>query len=361
MLDEFSADLARCAMCHDQCMYGTPEVFATGRQTYATSRKAMLLQAVRHGELDWSPALVDVMYAGLSSGLQHTLCVHQADPAGWPDETDYVRSARAQIVRAGAAPGWAVALRDRWRATGDPYGLSEGDQPAQSEVIYFADAATRALNPGAAQAWQRVFSKLGQPVSAWSAGSSGFELFDLGFVDEAREAASELHTQLSRLRPRLIVSDSPEAVTMLLAMWPQWDLALDIPVQHTSQWLAERLRGQPARPIAPGPRLTFHDPSCLARYQAETEAPRAALRQLGITITEMLRHGVEALPSGSYYGLLPGAWAAAIPHDRIASARAAGADGIITASPFDYHNLQGDLPVMDLGEVAAQRLEDAGS
>jgi Fe-S oxidoreductase len=342
-------------------MFGTVEVFAAGRQTYATSRKAMLLQAVRRGDLDWSPVLVDVMFAGLSSGLQHTFCVHQADPAGWPDETDYVRSARAQIVRAGAAPAWAAALRDRWLATGDPYGSSETIQSADGEVIYLVDAATRALNPGAAQAWRRIFSMLGQPVGMWSAGSSGFELFDLGFVDEAREAASRLHSRLSGLKLDLIISDSPEAVTMLLATWTQWNLSLDIPVQHTSQWLAERLRSRPERAKVSGLRLTFHDPSCLARYQAETEAPRAALRQLGIDVVEMLRHGAEALPSGSYYGLLPGAWAADIPRDRIASARAAGADGIITASPFDYHNLQGDLPVMDLGEIAAQRLGDTGS
>jgi hypothetical protein len=71
---------------------------------------------------------------------------------------------------------------------------------------------------------------------------------------------------------------------------------------------------------------------------------------------EMLRHGVEALPSGSYYGDAIGTWVHAIGEDRRASARAAGASGILTASPFDYRNLAGPLPVFDLGEAAASRL-----
>ncbi len=357
MLETFSTDLDRCAMCHDQCLFATTEVFATGRQTLATSRKAMLLKAVLHGQLDWTPSLVDVVYSGLSSGVQHAVCVHHGDPAGWPDETEYLRAARAVIVRAGLAPQWAGRLRDAWRKTGNPYGLLDDKPPSRGEIVFFFDAATRALHPEVQSSWTVAAEALNCPVGKVASGSSGFELFDLGFVEEAQAAAQELNALFASLRPRLVVSDSPEAVYMIARIWPRWGILPAAPAKHASEWLAELLR-RPDVSIVPDARgLTFHDPACLARYLRVTEEPRYALRRLGVELVEMLRHGEEALPAGSYYGEAVGIWARAIPAERAASARAVGAEGIVTASPFDYRNLQGLLPVVDLGEIAALHLE----
>jgi Fe-S oxidoreductase len=175
-------------------------------------------------------------------------------------------------------------------------------------------------------------------------------------VDEARTAATAWNAQLAALGADLVISDSPEAVYMMTHIWPQWGLTPAAPAQHAASWLAATLAARNLTLPPGGPPLAFHDPACLARYLGETAAPRAAATRLGIPLVEMLRHGVEALPSGSYYGTAPGGWVRAIAADRIASARATGAHGILTASPFDYRNLSGPLPVFDLGEAAAARL-----
>jgi Fe-S oxidoreductase len=356
ILEPFARDLRRCAICHDQCQFATVEVFASGRQTLATPRKAMLLAAVRHGEMDWTPALVDVVYAGLNSGVQHAVCVNRGDPDGWPDETAYLRAARAEIVRAGRAPAWALALRDAWARSGNPYGLPDAEPPVAGRLVFAVDAATRAFHPGAARAWALVLDRLHGPAGRLSTGSSGFELFDLGFVDEARAAATAWNAQLAALGAAAVISDSPEAVYMMRHIWPQWGLTPAAPAQHAASWLAATLAARNLTLPPAGPPLAFHDPACLARYLGETAAPRAAAARLGIPLVEMLRHGAEALPSGSYYGEAPGGWAGTIAADRLASAHAAGAHGILTASPFDYRNLSGPLPVFDLGEAAAARL-----
>ncbi|HET7078852.1 MAG TPA: hypothetical protein VFM49_15555 [Chloroflexia bacterium] len=360
ILEPFARDLRRCAICHDQCQFATVEVFAGGRQTLATPRKAMLLEAVRHGEMDWTPALVDVVYAGLNSGVQHAVCVNRGDPDGWPDETAYLRAARAEIVHAGRAPAWALALRDAWARSGNPYGLPDADLPVAGRLVFAVDAATRAFHPGAATAWAQVLARLHGPAGRLATGSSGFELYDLGFVDEARAAATAWNAQLAALGAEAVISDSPEAVYMMAYIWPQWGLTPAAPAQPAAPWLAATLAARDITLPPNGPPLAFHDPACLARYLGEIAAPRAAAERLGIPLVEMLRHGEEALPSGSYYGAAIGAWARAIAADRIASARATVAHGILTASPFDYRNLSGFLPVFDLGEVAAARLAAAG-
>jgi hypothetical protein len=356
ILERFARDLRRCAICHDQCQFATVEVFAGGRQTLATPRKAMLLEAVRHGAIGWTPTLVDVVYAGLNSGVQHAVCVNRGDPDGWPDETAYLRAARAEIVRAGRAPAWAVALRDAWARTGNPYGLPDADLPVAGRFVFAVDAATRAFHPGAALAWGQVLDQLHGQAGRLATGSSGFELYDLGFVDEARAAATAWNAQLASLGAETVISDSPEAVYMMTRIWPQWGLTPAAPAQPAATWLAATLAARDLALPPTGPPLTFHDPACLARYLGEIAAPRAAAERLGIPLVEMLRHGAEALPSGSYYGAAPGAGVRAIAEDRIASARATGATGILTASPFDYRNLAGALPVFDLGEAAAARL-----
>ena len=90
----------------------------------------MLIQAVRRGQLDWTPSVVDVLYSGLSSGVQHAVCVDSGDPAGWSDETVYLRAARAEIVRSGRAPLWAQSLRDAWQATWKPVRAFRRARPA---------------------------------------------------------------------------------------------------------------------------------------------------------------------------------------------------------------------------------------
>ena len=145
---------------------------------------------------------------------------------------------------------------------------------------------------------------------------------------------------------------------MVRRVWPGWGIALDAECLHASQWLAGLLAEEQISIPPSGEPLAYLDPSCLGRYLDETQAPRQALDRLGVRRVEMVRWGAEALPSGSYYGELPGAWTRSIAHARCEEARAVGARGIVTASPFDYRNLKAceDLPVLDLGRLAAERL-----
>jgi hypothetical protein len=265
MLEQYERDLHRCAVCHDQCLFATAEVFATGRQTFATSRKAMLVEAVRQGALAWTPELIEVVYAGLSSGVQHAVCVWEGDPLGWPDETDFLRAARVEITRSDLAPAWAEHYRDRWRTSGNPYGLRDQDLPRGGPLIMLFDAATRAFQPDVQHVWMRIVDHLAQGAGFLATGSTGFELFDLGFEDEAREAATRMHHQLTELQPGFLISDSPEAMYMIGNIWPRWGLTLPATTSHVSTWLAEQLDRQDIRlPMAPT-RHAYHDPGYLAR------------------------------------------------------------------------------------------------
>jgi hypothetical protein len=327
------ADLRRCAGCHDQCQFATAEVFASGSMALATSRKALLLLALAEGSLELTDRAVEVIYGGLSSGVQHAVCVYHGDPDGWPDEADSVRLARSRVVESGRAPAWALAVRDAEGAGA----ATRIDAPSDARpgVIHLLDPVTVAADPtGAAQLGSIAAAAgidLGRVV-----GASGFTLHDLGFTADARRQAAELCAALEGSGATTVVSDSPEAVWTIRAVWPGWGIRPGARVLHASEWLDELAVTAAARPAG---RVAFHDPSMLARGLGVTEAPRRVLRRLGIEPVELLRHGEEAPPVGSFHGSAQGAWESWLAAERLASARRTRIDTLVVASPFDLRSL----------------------
>jgi Fe-S oxidoreductase len=340
VLEPLRDDLRHCAACHDQCLFATGEVFARGSQTYATSRKALLLLRVLNGDLGWTAEAVDVVYTALDSGIQHEVCVYRGDPRGWPDETKYIRAARQEITRVGAEPGWVRALRDAWRRTGDPYGVGDVES-RPGPVVLVADAATRQFDPDWAADWQRLTERLRIEAGWVASGSAGFELHDLGYAENALAAGRALHRRLMDSGAQLIVCDAPETVWTMTHLWPSWGLPLGARVLNTSVWLDQVLPAATEQGELPEGPAAYHDPSALARAQQIVDEPRSVLARVGVTLVEFVRHGLEALPVGSYYGPVVGSWVQQLAIERRESAVALGAHRIIVASPFDLRDLSG--------------------
>jgi len=350
--DEISA----CAGCHNQCEFVTAEVFARGSSAVATPRKALVVLAALSGELGWDDAVVDIVYSGLSSGAQHAVCVYRGSSGLWPDETRWLRATRREIVLAGRAPKWACDIAERARSAGDPYGLGGSWELVTAPVVLWTDAATRYMEPGVASLWPRLVGPALSPGGLVSGGSSGFELYDLGFDDDAAEAAKRVAEQVAAMQSTgaTVVTDSPEAAWMAREVWPGWGIKLPTPVLHLATWLAKRLqRGDEHVRIGP---LTFQDPSYLARYLGDLKSPRQLLRHSGADLHEMTRHGEEAVPACSFHGAAPGAWTRSLAQARAASARAVGAEAIVTASPFDHAELNTVMPTSSLWTVVYDAL-----
>ena len=110
--------------------------------------------------------------------------------------------------------------------------------------------------------------------------------------------------------------------------------------------------------------ITYHDPCYLGRYNGETEAPRALLRQIGVDIAEMERSGLRGRCCGGGGAPLtdiPGIMR--IPEIRIADAKATGAMVIAVACPGCTAMLEGVAgarpEVLDVAELLAASLGGA--
>jgi Fe-S oxidoreductase len=138
-------------------------------------------------------------------------------------------------------------------------------------------------------------------------------------------------------------------------------------VWHHTELLADLLERQALKPAArgdaPAPTVTLHDPCYLGRYNGQTEAPRRALKAIGIRVVEMERHGMTARCCGGGGGApttdIPGK--CRIPDMRMDDARATGAGIVAVACPQCTAMLEGVVgqrpEVLDVAELVARAVE----
>lgn len=141
-----------------------------------------------------------------------------------------------------------------------------------------------------------------------------------------------------------------------------------IRVWHHTELLADLLERGALKPAAakgaaPATTVTLHDPCYLGRYNGQTEAPRRALKAIGIRVVEMERHGMNARCCGGGGGApttdIPGK--RRIPDMRMDDARATGADIVAVACPQCTAMLEGVVgkrpEVLDVAELVARAVE----
>jgi Fe-S oxidoreductase len=167
---------------------------------------------------------------------------------------------------------------------------------------------------------------------------------------------------LARHRFRRIVTADPHALHALRNEYPAFGARYE--VVHHASFLLELIRDGRLKPGRLENRaVTYHDPCYLARYNGETEAPRAVLDAIGLTRVEMARAGKRAMCCGGGGGApvsdIPGE--RRIPDLRMAQAAETGAGTVAVACPSCTAMLEGvtdrRAEIRDIAELVLEAVE----
>lgn len=168
---------------------------------------------------------------------------------------------------------------------------------------------------------------------------------------------------LANLSFKRIVTPDPHVLHSLRNEYPAFGGTYEV-IHHTAFLAALVEDGQlTLMPSAEARPVTYHDPCYLGRYNGETEAPRALLRQLGIEVREMQRSGLRSRCCGGGGGApltdIPGKQR--IPDIRMADAKEVGASVVAVACPQCTAMLEGVVgerpEVLDIVELVAASME----
>jgi Fe-S oxidoreductase len=289
---------------------------------------------------------------------------------------------RFQVLEQGAVPDKVAAMLAELRYADEPGGRSLAartdfaaglplrviDEKEPVDILLWLGEGAFDLRYG------RSLVALGQVLRAAGQdfGVLGRAEADCGDVarrlgDEAtfQRLARENIATLNRYRFTRIVTADPHAYHVLKNEYPA--LGGTFIVQHHTELLAELVEtGRlTLRDRQDQPRVTYHDPCYLGRYNGVIDQPRTLLRKLGVEFIEMERHGMRAMCCGGGGGapVSDVAGERRIGDIRMDQARATGAAIVAVACPGCTAMLEAvpePRPVVkDLAELLLDALEPA--
>lgn len=335
-VSSYREDLLMNAIIHDQDLFAASEVMALGNQTYAPSRRALLISLVAQGVLDWEPSVVDSVYSALNVGVQHAFSVYGGSADAWPDERGYVLAARREIVNAGCEPDSARSIRDAYRAGGHPYDAQIPVAISPSKVTLLCDASMMAYDPGSVEAARELVRRIYPDAGIVAGLTCGYELYMLGYADEARGRLNEVLGQLGAAECERVITDSPEAYTALTSFAHQLELDVPMQVMHLSEALAERSDVLDSHER--DSQTCVQDSAELVRFD-DGMPIRTVLGRVS-DLCPMMYERHEVIPAGALPGFPHPGINQPMARRRLDEAKAACCEVLLTVSPFDYVSLR---------------------
>lgn len=172
---------------------------------------------------------------------------------------------------------------------------------------------------------------------------------------------------LNEVKPPRIVTTCPHCLQTLKNEYPAF--GGDYEVIHHTQLINELVGAGKIQLSVSSDQLsvTFHDPCYLSRHNGIVDAPRESLKNAGLTMVEMPRHGEQSFCCGAGGAQM---WKEEERGDtnvnltRFAEAKATGADEVAVGCPFCLTMLTdaskddgGEVTVKDVAEIVAEKLK----
>lgn len=350
-----------CWMCRQACPVG----HVTARETYTPHGWALLIESVARQQMTWTREAADVMFACADCGLCQAHC---ATDQPLPDA---INRTRVELTGAGLAPQAVYELEKQFKTYGGAYANSKPSAVSvKSDVVLFVGDAAARFGEASVAAADKLLAAAGVRAVAIAAGrSSGALASTLGLRDTAVALAQAVVADVRASGAKEVLVLSPgdrwtfEHVygKRLGVEWPAGVVVREVVDVLAEAYAAGRLKLRQMPIGAYG----YHDPNHTPRVNnGDRPAPRvllAAALGAGDARSLFFRER-RAHPTGVAGGLdyTHPSVADQLVDARIADAKRAGAEVIVTEDPLDLHQLaaraDGKVQVRGLFELLARSM-----
>lgn len=345
-----------CSMCRHVCTSGN---ISYHESDYPRGR-ALILDKILEGRIEYLPDLVDTIYNCCLCGVCWANCEGEFKPH------EFMKSARMDIVDQDKIPQEVSELTGRLMEGRNPYQgpdkIFKGKEE-QAEVLYYMGDFIKFNDHSIADSVLSILEKAGiKHTILESEPSDGRILSLLGFRDEAKKKAVELHQRITDLDPGIILVSDPVSYDGFKNEFPSFGLELKPEVLHISEYI-DRLLDKKRLKLKPvSKKITIADSEFLGRFNKIFDAPRKVVKAAaGNNMIEMKKSREKALATGEAAFIFNGEISGMgdILGSKICKeARDAGAQILITLSGIAKSSLKKckELDVFEISEFICQNM-----
>ncbi|MBI4510667.1 MAG: (Fe-S)-binding protein [Deltaproteobacteria bacterium] len=280
MMNPTLTHLELCTYCPKMCRFSCPVTLASGREALTPQAKMAGLNQIRKGNEPWTPETTEPLWA--CTGCRHcsNYCTHGVQPGAT------LFAGRAEAMRRGVGHHALARYPERFRARDERLAkrareiLPKERFAEEARVGFWPGCDAIDKGAGDVLAQLRLFDRIGaEHVRLVQAERmcGGYPLLAAGHPDVFRWHALRVAAELSRYGT--VVMNCSACVYALRALYPAEGIHLPVEILHVSEYLESFVaRVKPTR--AENPRVYYHDPCYLARYQNTILAPRKLLARV---------------------------------------------------------------------------------
>ena len=375
--------------------------------SYGAFGKMSIGTALVEKKLDWTPTLLEIIYADPLCGACDVGCKRNLDL-----EIELsLEAMRVKAVQDGAGPMPAhKKIAENIAKSHNLFGAAQADRKkwltpdirvaAKADVLYFVGCTASYTNQEIARATAKILNATGTPFmlmpEEWCCGNT---LQSVGMLDEARELAKRNIEMVKAAGAKTVLLSCAEGYRMWKVEYPKLlNIATaDLPfeVVHLTEFADTALRKGDLKPTRPvNLRLTYHDSCSISRLadpwtpwsgergwmgtvtpplkrrrgtQGLYAQPRNVISAIpGVKFVEMIRTRENAFCCGAGRGTQAAfpALASSSAKHRLEEVKEVGAEALVSACPWCKNNFSqavkedgNAVKVMDFSELILASLE----
>ncbi len=353
-----------CFMCRHAC----PVFLSTKRDTDTPRGHALLISRIDEGLSEWTDDIVDIMYRCSQCHLCREICEFH-----WGEDL-LIQKIREIIVKIDRVPQSIKKLASHIINNGSVYDTSHvknfkiAVKGKGIDVLYFAGDIILNEYPEIVEKTAVILDSMDINWAMLERETStGIELFELGYINEAITAAKECAARIMETKPGIIITGNPHIYSAFKKLYPEWGIkTLDgINIYHISEYLSNRVREGKLK-ISLDSALqgvSYHDPCQLGREMEVYNAPRELIKAATGSMPLELFHSkseAECCGAGSVMYLTHPDVSNRVAQKRINSALEEDVKIIVTACPNckkvfknTISDMNSDLKVIDIVELVS--------